>query len=155
MKKNAHTGKRTPFVKTLLVRSAHSLTNIGQYSAAVFFYLSLSRLFAFANLPSFLSSLFTPSRRVLGQFVFATEPQHPGDNLGLPWLLKSDVTHHLPRCAAWPLRAPLSEWATRVSVLLCGLLVARDVSTRASCVLPHRRCVTQCTLERVCAPVSA
>lgn len=89
---------------------------------------------------------FTPSV-VLGQFVFRLSVQHPGELLGVPWLLKSDVHHHLSFSAwpsvwmHWPLQAVLSAWThSAAAVAACvfgfythfGHLVARDVSVHAS-----------------------
>lgn len=103
-----------------------------------------------ANLPNFH---FSPPSVVLGHFALWLSVQHPGENLGVPWLLKSDVHHHLS-FSAWPsvwmhwlLQAALSSWThSAARVLVFGHLLARDVSTHAFCTLLrtwHNVCLSE------------
>lgn len=97
-------------------------------------------------------SLFTPPRFLLWVSLFLWLSRSPrGPTSGSP----GDSSAALLCPGA--LRGPLGlRWrhGPRVCLSLCGRLLARDVSTRASCVLPHRRCVTRvrtsvCVIQHV------
>lgn len=110
-------------------------------------------------------SLFTPPRFLLWVSLFLWLSRSPrGPTSGAPGAqprappaiqIRRDSSAALLCPGA--LRGPLGlRWrhGPRVCLSLCGRLLARDVSTRASCVLPHRRCVTRvrtsvCVIQHV------
>ena len=94
-------------------------------------------IWSFSNLPT---CHLAPSV-VLGQFVFRLSVQHPGENLGVPWLLKSDVHHHLS-FSAWP-----SVW------MHCGSLRLRSLHSAAAAAAAMRVCLALTNILDVCSPM--
>lgn len=134
----------------LSIRSCSSLQTLLLFILSCLFYFISVQL---AKLCHFAPSV------VLGQFVFRLSVQHPGENLGVPWLLKSDVHHHLS-FSAWPsvwmhcgpfrLRS-LHSAAVRVCLALttildvCSLMMSVHMLFvfSCSCLLLHCTCMTQ------------